>query len=264
MAHSSERMNNDELFLFTVDDLEARLELGQPEYDALMAAWLLRKLLLNGRRSLLAAVADRRGAEVSFRVIDVRPEETIQLWGPEGNLVPQSGEPVRALVLNDFLRWIVIVARLGKARLTVKDLILYLANVAGAVHIGPPQSPKEKVLAEYSGMRRFGPGWQYSGGVSAIREIGEVVLDALGDLREMVRAETWPPGYPDDLKGLGGHGAVTHEDGTIEIVRKDEPRIIFRPDGSMEHVFPDGRVESLRGPRKGPEHPGEEHVVHAG
>jgi hypothetical protein len=49
-------LTKEELFIHTLDDLDRRLENSRGEYDALCMAWLLRKLLLNGRRSLLAQV----------------------------------------------------------------------------------------------------------------------------------------------------------------------------------------------------------------
>jgi hypothetical protein len=48
-------LTKDDLFLFTLEDLDTRLQLHRGEYDALTLAWLLRKLLLNrcGTRSRL-------------------------------------------------------------------------------------------------------------------------------------------------------------------------------------------------------------------
>src|SRR5438477_2642994 len=40
-------MTADELFLLIFEDLEERVALGRGEYDALISAWLLRKLLLD-------------------------------------------------------------------------------------------------------------------------------------------------------------------------------------------------------------------------
>jgi hypothetical protein len=129
-------VNVDELFLFTLDDLESRLELGRNEYDALMGAWLLRKLLLNGRRSLVSAVADPRGYDARIRTKDDRPGPTIQLWGPEGAMVPDGTAATVDLTPQDFLKWPAVVmldASSQPITLTVSDVIFYLANVAGAV-----------------------------------------------------------------------------------------------------------------------------------
>ena len=43
----------EQLLLGTLDDLDERLEIGRGEHDALCMAWLLRRLLLPRRRSLL-------------------------------------------------------------------------------------------------------------------------------------------------------------------------------------------------------------------
>ena len=43
-----------QLFVHTIDDLDARLDLNRGEYDALMMAWLIRKLLHDGHFSRLS------------------------------------------------------------------------------------------------------------------------------------------------------------------------------------------------------------------
>jgi hypothetical protein len=73
----------DELFLFTFEDLEGRAQLGAGEYDALNMAWLLRKMLLRGRRSLVEQVVIAGGyTEPSFRVTDTSPPPGILGWHP--------------------------------------------------------------------------------------------------------------------------------------------------------------------------------------
>jgi hypothetical protein len=48
-------LTKDDLFLFTLEDLDTRLQLHRGEYDALTLAWLLRKLLLKPLRDKIAA-----------------------------------------------------------------------------------------------------------------------------------------------------------------------------------------------------------------
>jgi hypothetical protein len=68
-------MTPEQLFVHTIEDLETRLALNRGEYDALMMAWLIRKLLHNGHRSLLQIVARARGIDEGdlplFEVADI-------------------------------------------------------------------------------------------------------------------------------------------------------------------------------------------------
>ena len=67
-------MTADELFLLTFEDLEERVALGRGEYDALMSAWLLRKLLLDEQPLVHRANRSRR-LKLKFRMYDDRPPE---------------------------------------------------------------------------------------------------------------------------------------------------------------------------------------------
>ena len=64
-------MTADELFLLTFEDLEERVTLGRGEYDALMSAWLLRKLLLDEQPLVHRANRSRR-LKLKFRMYDDR------------------------------------------------------------------------------------------------------------------------------------------------------------------------------------------------
>ena len=75
-------MNADDLFLATLDDLDARLELGRGEYDALCMAWLLRRLVFGGERSLVSKVNAERGLELVFAVRDDIRAEGVAGWYP--------------------------------------------------------------------------------------------------------------------------------------------------------------------------------------
>jgi uncharacterized small protein (DUF1192 family) len=60
-------MTADELFLLTFEDLEERVALGRDEYDALISAWLLRKLLLDKQPLVHRANRSRR-LKLKFRM----------------------------------------------------------------------------------------------------------------------------------------------------------------------------------------------------
>jgi hypothetical protein len=58
-------MTHDELFLDTLDDLEARSQLGRGEYDALKMAGILRLLFIDSR-PLVDTINVREGRRVAF------------------------------------------------------------------------------------------------------------------------------------------------------------------------------------------------------
>jgi len=55
-----------------------------------------------------------------------------------------------------------------------------------------------------------------------------VVLAALEPLVSRVEPETWPAGYPDELKGFEGQGVIHDEDGTALVVRDGGRRVTWR------------------------------------
>jgi hypothetical protein len=116
-------MTADELFLLTFEDLEDRVALGRGEYDALISAWLLRKLLLDEQPLVHRANRSRR-LKLKFRMYDDQPPEGIEGWGPGYFLWPdpenQSGRPIVELTLDQFLSRPTLVA-FGHI-ITVRDL----------------------------------------------------------------------------------------------------------------------------------------------
>jgi hypothetical protein len=99
-------MAPEDLFLATLIDLEQRLELGRAEYDALCIAWLLRRLFLGGRRSLIDLVNHGPGHidlrfEVRDEMFQTDPTPNIAGWWP---MRPTGdGRPTAELSMTDFL-----------------------------------------------------------------------------------------------------------------------------------------------------------------
>src|SRR5438094_6089576 len=93
-------MTADELFLFAVDDLEGRTQLGQGEYDALMMAALLRKLLIDDT-PLIHVVNRERRLALRFRVTDIGPPKSVapeDCWMPNDAFHPDGAGPNPAVV----------------------------------------------------------------------------------------------------------------------------------------------------------------------
>jgi hypothetical protein len=197
-------MTAEELFLLTFDDLEERVALGRGEYDALMSAWLLRKLLLDEQPLVHRANRSRR-LKLKFRMYDDQPPEGIEGWGPGYFLWPdpknQSGRPIVELTLDQFLSRPTLVAFAHV--ITVRDLIKFMANYEGAVHSTVPNDEKTKALWDMRwGETRIGPEGQYGGCIHELIAIGRIVLDGLDDLRTQLEGETWPPYRGASTRGL--------------------------------------------------------------
>ena len=183
-------MNADDLFLATLDDLDARLALGRGEYDALCMAWLLRRLFHNGSRSLVGQVNAESEVEFVFTVRDDIWVEGIAGWIP---IAPTNdGRQTADIGLTDFLRRTAIVVWPGndqskRREISVSQLILWLANNEGAVHLSPSRKPWELDLAEYrDGFSYQTAHGKYTLGVFALSGIGQVARAGLEPLRLLV------------------------------------------------------------------------------
>lgn len=200
-----------QLFVHTIDDLEARLDLNRGEYDALMMAWLIRKLLHDGHRSLLAIVARERGIDDEdlprFEIHDIVAPP--QLIGPLP-LAPIAGRPTRVLTGREFLRQDVLGVpdyaggiEAGTEMATVSDLIFYLANVLGAVHVTERPEPLHRKMLDVTWTVNYTtPGGQFTGPVMALVDVARVVVAALGPLRDEIAGELWPAGVSDFARGV--------------------------------------------------------------
>ena len=208
-------MDADQLFLETLSDLEARLGRGKPEYEILQIAGLLRKLLLDGQNSLVDQVNRERRLRVRYRINQRSVIGMAELWWLGDGLDPETCDPTRLLPLQasrDQLLARPVLALRG-CKITVKDLIVYSANVAGSVHLSAPRPPKERIPAEVSGALPEGqlatgetgtsknPAIRLevehqsgfiSGCLHSLRAVGRVVLCGLEPLRTQVLSERQP------------------------------------------------------------------------
>ena len=174
-------MDRNELFLRTLEDLRTRITTGRrDEYQAIGLAALLRKLLLDDH-PLIDQV--NRKHRIRLRFVTALPASMTEDDLP---LAPPPGAPpfVRGLkevtkdgLLSRFAAWV------APHAYTVRDLILYVANIKGAVHAGRARDAGDDALVvagdeiEIAG---FDPA------VYALFGIAEVVLDGLEPLRVAV------------------------------------------------------------------------------
>jgi hypothetical protein len=180
-----------QLFVRTLRDLERR-SVSTDEYEVLMSAGLLRKLLLDGGR-LVDQVNRHYRLKVRFRIPEVSPFEKM-LWNskpmfwviadaldPELMLLPGT-TPYDATVDQLLARRVMC---LHENWVTVRDVIDQLANIEGAVHKGEPKDEREKVIRAAGEMyTRDG----LPGLVSLVKTIGQVTVRGLIPLRDTVVA----------------------------------------------------------------------------
>jgi hypothetical protein len=133
------------LFLETLDDLGARLQRPRNEYDAVMAAALLRKLLLDS--PTLPDVVNTQRLKIGY-VVNVRPpiwnepgEPPPTMYSVEDGFDPETAlvVPVPKTVSLDGLLSQIVAGYRGQ-EVTAKDLVKYVAHTVGGVHFDPPKT----------------------------------------------------------------------------------------------------------------------------
>lgn len=183
----------DRLFLETLDDLERRAG-ALDEYEVLMSAALLRKLLMDDT-PLVDRVNRERRLRLRFRINASSKYEQVVLgmspsvWSLGDAIDPETCPPpgMRApfdATRDELLSRPVLLVH-GEV-FTVKHLIEQLAHIEGAVHSGSPKTHREEVLQQIE--RRLYVGG-LPAGVRQMRSIARVVLRGLAPLREAVGSD---------------------------------------------------------------------------
>lgn len=179
----------EELFINTLHDLELRIG-SSDEYSVLMAAALLRKLLVDGGR-LMDQVNRKYRLRLRFRISAVSSFEKLILednpifWSLEDALDPASPlayGPFDA-TRDEFLSRKIM--RFNGQWITVRDVIDQLANVEGAVHSGEPDTDHQKMIQAAG---KFYSRAGLPGVVSQVRLLGRITAQGLSPLRDAVLA----------------------------------------------------------------------------
>ena len=183
-------MEADRLLFHTLRDLEQRTA-ATDEYELLMSAALLRKLLLD-EEPLMDQVNRRYRLKVRFRIGGVSHMEQFiydQLpgpifWAAEDALDPDAGlSPSLDANRDRFLGRRIM--RFGGEWITVRDVIVQLAHVEGAVHSGTAKDQRQRVIQEAS---KFYSINGLPGVVSQVRRIGRITVLGLTPLLDAVVA----------------------------------------------------------------------------
>ena len=173
-------MDVDRLFVHTLRDLERRTAAAD-EYEVLMSAALLRKLILDKGR-LMDQVNRRYRLDLHFRISSVSPLEQFifaddpMFWVIEDGFDPES--PLAYAPFNatrdQFLARRVM--RFGGSWITVRDVIDQLANIEGAVHSGKAKDERQRALQAAA---KFYSRAGLPGAVSQVRLIGRITVRGL-------------------------------------------------------------------------------------
>jgi hypothetical protein len=153
------------------------------EFDMLEAAAAIRKLLLD-ESPLLHQVNRQRRRRVTFEVerptalqrliLEDKPLVYFLMEGVSPRLTITASAGVDVLKLDQFLAR--AAAWIQGQEVSVKDLVLYLAHIAGGVHAGTPKTGLERLLHEADSSLMVGG----MGSVSrTMRGIADVVVVAL-------------------------------------------------------------------------------------
>jgi len=170
-------MTREQLFVYTIKDLEKKLA-ATDQYEILMIAGLLRKLLLDG--TPLMDQINTGHLRVKF-IINSRPipeDKYLSIWSIEDGLDPATAVPhlCKPIEVDRGQLLSTKILKVGGKVFSVKDVILHLAHVEGAVHAGSTKDEKDLIL------NRFIQEWQI-GGVAAtfrlLKAIARVTVKGL-------------------------------------------------------------------------------------
>jgi hypothetical protein len=177
----------DALFLRTLDDLEKRIA-SQDEYEILGASALLRKLLIDDQ-PLVDQVNREYRIRLKFEITAPHkmPEGTPEpmFFSVQDGIDPDTAPPfLQRLTATRDQFFASKLLYVNGQPYTLKDIILFEANMMGAVHAGSPKEEKEKVLAQLNIMFQIGG---HRSSLRQLQAIGRVVLKGLKPLQEAVK-----------------------------------------------------------------------------
>lgn len=182
-------MDAEQLFLHTLRDLEERMH-STDEYTVLMSAALLRKLLFD-KLKLIDQANRPHQLKMTFRISDVSPFEQMTYDNPPVFwIIEDALDPSSPFAFNsyDATRDQFINRRVMYCDghwTTIRGVVDYFANTAGAVHHGPARHERQRVLdtaAAFYGNRGL------PGALHQMKMIGRLTVAGVKPLRDAVLA----------------------------------------------------------------------------
>lgn len=178
-------IDTETLFLRTLTDIEQRLSAIDP-YEVLLIASLIRKLLLD-EHPLVDQVNSKHRLKLAFEITAPGSDLPPSVPRPtavsaQDGLDPDTAPPFlkRQVVSRDvFLK--TTVAKVNEHEYSVREIVLFEANVVGAVHSRAPKHEKEhalNVIEQRVSVQGYAPS------LRQLKAIARVVLKALAPLRD--------------------------------------------------------------------------------
>jgi len=180
----------DEMFINTLNDLERRTT-AVDEYEVLMSAALLRKLLMDSTPLMDRANQTRR-QKIRFRINGETPFQRAVMelgpvfWSLEDGIDPELDQPPGLQAPEEVKRDGLLARRVMRLQgewVTVRDLIDHLCHIEGAVHSQRPENRREELLREVAKQIYVGG---LPAGIRQVRSIGRVVVRGLTPLRDAI------------------------------------------------------------------------------
>jgi hypothetical protein len=184
----------DDLFLHSFRDLVNAIVRVEDEYQMLKVSAVLRKMLLD-EQPLLHQVNRTRKRKITFEAssestpfVQMVLQDGPIFWAWLDALSPVLNTGLNVvterLTLDQFLKKRAAIVQ-GHS-VSVRELILQIAHVAGGVHVGQPKTELEKALADASAAIRIGG---MSSVERTVRGVAAVVVDAVVPLAEEIKTE---------------------------------------------------------------------------
>lgn len=182
---ASQMEHHEYLFVKTLDDIEARLNEVEP-YEILMISGLIRKLFLNNF-PLVDRVNQKYKEKISFEIAVPYLLDDIgeaDLYFVQDGIDPDTSLPFKKRHFIDRNRFFqTIVCILNGKRYSIRNCVLFQANVMGAIHAGIPKVDKEKLLHGIDSNISIGG---YPSSLRQLKAIVRVVVKALTGLKGKV------------------------------------------------------------------------------
>jgi hypothetical protein len=172
------------LFIRTLEDIGHRLTATDP-YEILLISGLIRKLFLDDH-PLVDQVNRTHRLKLSFEITipinKPQNEPHPTFWTMQDGLDPDTAPPFKqryTATRDQFFQTIVTIV--NSHAYTVREIVLFEANVVGAVHAGATKTDKEFVLKQIDSTISVGG---YGSSLRQLLAIARIVLKALTPLRQ--------------------------------------------------------------------------------
>jgi len=173
------------LFLKTCEDIEKRLNEKDP-YEILYISALIRKLFFDDF-PLVDQTNKNYRTKIIFEII--KPQIYIpgtpkpSFFSVQDGLDPETSRPGKKIVRlkrDEFFKTPILLA--NDKEYSIRETILFEANIMGGVHPGFPKTDKEKTLKKMEGIFIGG----YRSSLRQLKAIARIMLKALKPLRNEI------------------------------------------------------------------------------